>query len=102
MKTEPKQNIVSVGDWLYEGTEPRKVYIFELNYDYWYEMERVDGELKMGEMPNLNEDGIAYYVRLKPLLGESPFGVDSPTMHSVADAQKWAETQIGLPVNWQK
>jgi hypothetical protein len=38
-------------------------------------MEKADGEIEAGEQPDLNEDGIVYYVRFEPL-GDKPYSVD--------------------------
>ena len=92
--------IVSTGEWLYDGTAPMPVHVVRQDYDFWYELGKVDDQLEPGETPNLNSDGVAYYVVFNDPQ-ERPWWVESHGFDSIADAQQWAEAQLPSPVRWQ-
>jgi hypothetical protein len=60
------ENVVAVGEWLYDGTVPTLVRVVRLDYDFWYAVGDADGDLQAGERPVLNAEGFCYYVRHKP------------------------------------
>lgn len=57
--------IVATGTWLYSDTVRMAVHIVRLDYDFWYEIVKADGDLEPGELPDLNADGHLYYVALR-------------------------------------
>jgi hypothetical protein len=57
--------VVAEGIWIYNGSVQRRVWIVEADYDFWYEMASAEGDLKPHEQPDLNADGIVYYVAFK-------------------------------------
>jgi len=103
MKSEqtPIQKIVLTGRWLYAETAEKRVYVIEQNYDYWFEMEKVDGEIETGEKPELNEDGLIYYVRFTSI-GDKPWSVESGGHKSVDEAKAYATEKVDGPIEWDQ
>ena len=97
---EPIQTIVATGHWLYAETLEKPVYVIEQNYDYWFEMEKADGELETGEKPELNEDGLIYYVRFTPL-GGKPWSVESGGHKTLDAAKSCASEKANGPIKWE-
>ena len=50
------------GMWLYDQAVWRPVQLFAINYDYWYEITKADGDLEEGEQPKFNESGEQYMI----------------------------------------
>jgi hypothetical protein len=97
--SDPIQTIVAEGSWLYDGICEKPVYIIEQNYDYWFEMEKADGEIESGEEPELNEDGLIYYVRFAPL-GGRPWGVQYGGHKTIDEAKAYAVEKAAGPIKW--
>jgi len=66
LETEYKDGVyarrVLRGMWLYDQAAWRPVQLFAINYDYWYEITKADGDLEEGEQPKLNESGEQYMI----------------------------------------
>jgi hypothetical protein len=90
------------GTWLYDGTVTTTVRVIETDFDFWYAVGEADGQLEDGELPQLNEHGLLYYVCNKPGWDPSqPFWPDSQGFMNVEDAKTAAEAQIiASPVSW--
>jgi len=95
------QKIVATGKWLYGGISEKPVYVIEQNYDYWFEMEKADGELEADEKPELNEDGLIYYVRFIPL-GDKPWGVSYGGQKTIEEAKAFAAVKVNGPIKWEQ
>ena len=50
------------GFWLYDGLIKYGVKIEALDYDYWYELEKSDGNNVSDEKPILNSDGETFMI----------------------------------------
>ncbi len=97
------QSVVLSGSWLYDEAAEKRVIIIEQNYDYWYQLGVVDGDVGEDEVPELNKEGKAYYYKFSPLLSDDPpWGVDSDTYLSLEDAKKGAEDKVGQKIQWKK
>ena len=97
------QSIASRGAWLYANEVEKEVIIIEQNYDYWYQLGVLDGDLDEDEMPQLSDQGFAYYYKFSPLLSANPpWGVDSETFLSLKDAQDGAEKKINQKIKWKQ
>lgn len=58
-----KQQLVLRGKWLYDNSVYQPVQIFVIDYDYYYELAKADGQLESGEEPELNEKGEMYLIK---------------------------------------
>ena len=101
MSEKPTQELIQQGTWLYDGCAERPVYVIRQNYDYLYEMEKVDGEISSEDRPRLSH-GVIYYVRLRKIDGSSPWGVDSFGHDTLDEAKQWAVTTVGQPIQWRE
>ena len=93
---------VARGTWLYAGTVPTLVRVVETDCDHWFAVGQADGQLEAGERPELNDQGLVYYVHYtsgwEP--GE-PFWPESQGFMTIADAKASAEKRIAAgPVSW--
>jgi hypothetical protein len=98
---EPCQRIVGEGRWRYSGAVEKPVYVIEQNYDYWFEMEKADGKLATDEKPDLNWDGLLYYISFQPPEGAPPWSVDSVGCKTIAEAKAWAVEKASGPIRWR-
>ena len=57
--------VVATGSWVYDGIAESPVWIVRADFDFWYELAAADGELEPGETPQLNDDGVTYYVAFR-------------------------------------
>ena len=58
--------IVQTGSWLYDDTVEMPVDVVALDYDWWYELAKADGQLEESEVPEaLGSDGFLYYARFQ-------------------------------------
>ncbi len=95
------EKVVSVGEWLYDGSVPTRVRVVRLDYDFWHAIGEADVDLKPNECPALNPDGHAFYVRFKPGWSEGePFWPDSIGYRTVDEAKREAESKIRGVVRW--
>ncbi len=93
---------VASGSWQYAQTALMPVFVVRLDYDFWYEVARADGTLEEGEVPNLNENGNAYYVAFHRLRDDGSFWPDSGPHRSLDDAKTAAETRVPSPICWRQ
>ena len=96
-----KHRVARAGSWLYDGSVRRPVYIVELDYDFWYEIAKADGTLEPGEKPELNPQGLQYYVCFREVPAEPPLWVDSPGHHSIDGACEHAQSKVPSQISWQ-
>jgi hypothetical protein len=94
------RTIIQRGRWLYDGTVHMPATIVALDYDFWYEIGRADGDLEPGETPALNAEGRLYYVCFKSDPAAHPGWVDSQGFRDVAAARTCAERQVPSPIEW--
>ena len=59
---ENRARLILKGRWLYDSITHMTVQIFAINYDYYFEMDKVDGVLEKGQEPELNEQGELYMI----------------------------------------
>ena len=76
------------------------VYVVRQDYDFWYEVAKADDRLEPGEVPHLNESGVAYYVLFSDK-GERPWWVDSHSFETADVARQWAESKLPSSVRWE-
>lgn len=95
------QKIVASGEWLYDGSASMPVHVVKQDYDFWYEIGKADDQLEPDETPQLNAEGVAYYI-LYGNKGERPWWVDSHGFETVEAAREWAEAELPSPVRWQR
>ena len=88
------------GTWLYDDTVPMPATIVQLDYDFWYEIGRADGDLEPREQPELSPEGVLYYVCFRSDPEEDPGWVDSPGFQTLAEARKWAASKVAGPIAW--
>jgi hypothetical protein len=94
--------IVASGSWLYAESALLPVFIVRTGYDFWYEVARADGTLEEGEVPDLDENGNAYYVLFHRLRDDGTFWPDSGSHRSLDDAKTEAETRVPSPIRWRQ
>ena len=94
------REIVKRGEWLYDESVYKPAYIVKLDYDFWYEMGKADGDLEPDETPELNEEGFLYYVCFKSDPETIPGWVDSPGFKTIEKACDWAESQVPGTLSW--
>jgi len=94
--------IVRTGEWLYDSAAPKSVDIVALDYDWWYELGKADGNLSPDEKA-LEPDGQGwiYYVRFRNALDPSePTSVDSPGHQTIEQAMAAAEAKVDVAIHW--
>lgn len=94
--------IVRHGTWLYDNAVPFPVDIVSLNYDFWFELDKADGQLEPGEVPQpMNELGVLYYCRFRHA-GEltTPTWPDSAGFPDIAQAMLEAQNRSPSVINW--
>lgn len=96
--------IVASGSWVYADTVERPVDIVGLDYDFWYELARADGQLEPGESPrSSDENGLLYYVRFRhagePVAGTWP---DSGGHDTIDAAKHAAAGRVVGPISWSQ
>lgn len=89
---------VAEAEWLYGNVKPLKIYIFELNYDFWYDMD--EGYHDENEIENLNENGKQYVVLNNcPIFKERielPFYISL----SLEEAKNYVDETIKQKLHW--
>ncbi|HEY3569227.1 MAG TPA: hypothetical protein VGP73_14950 [Thermoanaerobaculia bacterium] len=87
---------------MYDGVVEKPVDIVGLDYDYWFEMSKADGDVGPEEHSTpLSVDGVLYYVRFQHA-GETsePTWVDSGGYTTIEKAVREAEGKIAGGVQW--
>ena len=94
--------IVQTGFWLYDGDVKTPVDIVALDYDWWYELAKADGQLDDGELPKSPDaDGFLYYARFRNAGQlEEPTWVDSFGHTTSAKAMDAAQEKVVGPITW--
>jgi hypothetical protein len=95
--------IVRSGTWLYDGTLEQPVDVVALNFDWWHELAKADGQLNEGEaaLP-LGPEGVLYYARFQYAGNPSASTwVDTPGHQTLATAMEAAEQKVAGSVAWQ-
>jgi hypothetical protein len=94
--------IVRIGTWLYDGAVPRPVDIVALDYDWWYELGKANGDHSHDEKAlEPDAQGWIYYVRFRNALNRSePTSVDSPGHNTIAQAMAAAEAKVHDRIRW--
>ena len=94
--------IVERGTWLYGGSVETPVDIVSLDYDWGFELDRADGQVEGGQVPDeLGPDGVLYYARFKHALDPSePTWPDTPGCKTIAEAKILAERKVTGGINW--
>lgn len=90
------------GTWLYDGVVIKPVDIIGLDYDFWYDLHKVDGLLSPEDKPEpLSDDGWLYYARFR-YAGEhsEPTWVDSDARKTIVAAMNDAEKKSPSQINW--
>jgi len=96
--------IVQTGIWFYDDTVEMPVDVVGLDYDWWYELAKADGQLDDGEVPEaLGSDGFLYYARFQRA-GErnEPTWVDSYGHKTTEEAMKAAQEKVVDRIVWSK
>ena len=60
LEKDLKAKLILTGQWLYDNILPKQVRIYELNFDFYFELE--EGYHEEGEKPKLNEEGLQYVI----------------------------------------
>lgn len=75
------------------------VFIVRANYDFWYELGKADDQLEPGEVPELNPDGVLFYVAFKRPDKDS-FWPDSAGYATIEEAKTHAEGRVPGDIKW--
>jgi hypothetical protein len=91
--------IVGIGTWVYGRTADAQVWIVRADFDFWYEVAAADAQLEPGEQPDLNEEGVSYYVVFRQPEPDQlwPDGGGFPTRK---EAQRDAERRVPTAIRW--
>ena len=92
--------VVARGTWLYDTTAPMPVLVIEADFDFWFEVAATNGELEVGETPQLNSDGKAYYLRFKELDTQASFWPDGISYLTAEETRLAAQARVPSPVTW--
>lgn len=94
--------IVREGVWLYGGSVETPVDIVALDYDWHFNLAKLDGQLEPGEEPTpLGPEGWLYYARIRRALqNNEPTWPDSPGFATVREAMQHAEQKVVGGVRW--
>jgi hypothetical protein len=89
-----KQELVLRGKWLYDNCVYQPVQIFVLDYDYYHEIAKADGQLEPGDEPYLNEKGEMYMIKWDDNPDFQAFGpIDSGGL-TLEEAKNKVEEQV--------
>ena len=94
---------VKSGKWKYDNCKFMTVKIFELNYDYWYEIAKADDRLEKNECPNLNSEGVSYMIKW----GEGEFADEDLVTKDwggldIVTAMNQAESKVQGGIIWNE
>jgi hypothetical protein len=91
--------VVATGCWIYGGIAESPVWIVRTDFDFWYEIAAADRALEPGETPELNDDGMAYYVAFRePADGRFwPHDGGFPTIEA---GQSAAARRVPTTIQW--
>ena len=94
--------IVRRGRWLYEDLVYKPVDVVSLNYDFWHELGKADGQLESEVEPRpLNKRGVLYYYRFRRA-GETttPTWPDSSGFKEIEQAMLAAQERAPSAIEW--
>jgi hypothetical protein len=77
------------------------VHVLELDYDFWFEIDKADGVLQKFERPALNSDGHLYYILYRGILDDSKVWVNSDGFETVELAVEHAQSRLPAPISWR-
>lgn len=92
MDKERNVQVMKTASWLYDESAKMTVKIIKQNWDYYYEEGQTDS------LPNLNEQGEAYYVILDNSAKANPHR--SRTCLSLSKAIQFAEEILQNRITW--
>ena len=94
--------IVPKGIRLYGGSVETPLYVVALDYDWYYNLAKEDGQLEPGELPSpLGPEGWLYYARFRNALQSTePTSPDSPGFATVHEAMQHAEQKVAGGIRW--
>lgn len=75
------------------------VHVVCSTYDFWYEIAKADDRLEPGEEPDLNDEGVTYYLLYKNQKGP-PWWPDAYGGMSLEEAMQRAEAALPSAVVW--
>ena len=70
-----------------------------LNFDFWFEIGREEGDLDPEERPDINTEGFLYDVLFSDP-GDRPWWVRGVGWHSIDQAMAYAEQELRDRVEW--
>jgi len=96
--------IVARGTWLYGGSVETPVDVVSLDYDWGFEVDRADGRLEDGQVPDqLGPDGVLYYARFQHALDPSePTWPDTTGCKTIGEAKLLAERKAAGGIHWSE
>jgi hypothetical protein len=95
-------NIVKTGTWLYDGSAEMPVDIVGLEYDWYYEIDKVDDLLEEDDQPiPLGEEGLLYHVRFQRAGDTESLWIDGGCYQRLEDAMKAAQERTPSPIKWK-
>lgn len=96
--------IVARGTWLYAARFEAPVDIVCLDYDWNYELDRADGKLATGQVPEpMGDGGVLYYGRFTHALDSSePTWPDTPGHQTLEDAKHHIERKVAGGIRWEE
>ena len=79
------------------------VTIVRADYDWWYELIELEGDLEEDDEPELNADGHVYYYCFSahPIDQEGRIWPSGEGGLSVEEAKRGAEARLPSPVEWE-
>ena len=94
--------IVKTGKWLYGMSVYLPVDIVAINYDFWYQLDKADGQLELNDQPEpLNAEGVLYYVRFRKALEPlEPTWPDSSGYTDINEAMAYAQSKVPGSIHW--
>ena len=95
-----KQEQVLRGKWLYDNSVYKPVQVFVIDYDYYYEIAKADGQLETGEEPVLNEAGEMYMIKWNDDPDFLSFGPIENGGLSLEEAKEKVESKV-FGVVWE-
>jgi hypothetical protein len=95
-----RASIVAEGRWTYADVVAKPVFVVATTYEFWYELAAAEDDLEIGEQPDLNEEGLVYYLSYHGMKADGSFWPDSEHFDSVAAAKAAAAARLPSPIVW--
>jgi hypothetical protein len=95
--------IVCQGTWLYDNLVKREVDVVALDFDWWHELAKANGQLDDSEQAKtLGPAGYLYYARFSNAgINRSNTSVDTEGHETVQGAQAAAQAKAPSEIVWQ-